>query len=214
MCWPAQRGSTGFAICFFGQGCDLTPRLHPRIFLSPGRGRAGGTRAMATSPTLREKKPGLRRTNREALRKINAMALVHTLRQPDNWWRCGRARGTVGADSTDSRSRRPHRHWSFGTLPPRPEDRCTACGTTGFVCGGADACPIGLRGCSCWFRRSLSWRSRSWSSLTLSYADPTVRSSSLPSFLSTRGRPEDCNPHRDKGSTDQIGRVNAVGGRD
>jgi hypothetical protein len=47
----------------------------------------------------------------DALRKINATAIVHRRRPPNNWWRCGRARETVGADGTDSQTRRPHCQW-------------------------------------------------------------------------------------------------------
>jgi hypothetical protein len=54
----------------------------------------------------------------QALRKINAAAIVGTVGRPDNWWRCGRARKTVAADGTDSQRRRSHHHW-LSELSPR-----------------------------------------------------------------------------------------------
>jgi hypothetical protein len=87
-------------------------RRHPAQLVKtyPGQGVSRGNEC-GGYPSPREKTSA-------ALRKTNAAAIVGTLVQPDNWWRCGRARETVAADGTDGQTRRPHHHW-LSELSPR-----------------------------------------------------------------------------------------------
>ena len=76
------------------------------------------------------------------------------------------ARETVGvAAPTVTRPPAPPPHYPICPRPRTCPHPC--CGITAFDSGGADACHIGLRGCSCWL-----YCSRSCSSSTLPSADP------------------------------------------
>jgi hypothetical protein len=71
------------------------------------------------------------------------------------------ARETVGVTApTVTRQPAPPRRYPICPRPrtcPHP-----GCSTTAFDCGGANACHIGLRGCSCWLYCSRSCSSPTW----------------------------------------------------